>query len=324
MALPPPLFGSKLSEWINSPQPKREYIAEGFINTKSCILVAADSGLGKSTVSLQVALQLSCGMPLFGALDVKKSYRCYYIQKERPREEIGERIEAMQKAIPQWNPDHFFLDDQLQHLNLSRESSWQPIIDRILPYTPDVIFIDPIYAGTPGLSKDEVASAFTTFLTLLEQQTGATVWLNHHTTKATYSSDGKKIEKEDPIYGSTWIKAHLTAAYHLTACKDGVLLAKKKDSHLNLLTSIELEFDPETFISTAKGEWGSGLDRLALFINHAEKSKLTFSMEDIKSQTDLSRTSVLRYFGTGQFKGRIHNLSTNGKRGLYSVIKVDN
>lgn len=321
MALTPPLTASDLHSWINSPKPKREYIAEGFLNEKSCIIIAADSGLGKSTISLQVALQLSAGLPLFSALTVRQPYRCYYIQKERPKEEIGERIQFLQKII-KWNPENFILDDQLQSFNLSREDKWQMIIDRIVPYKPDIVFIDPIYAGTPGLSKDEVASAFTSFLTMLEQQTSATVWLNHHTPKDSYTRDGEKIERDDPIYGSTWIKAHVTAAYHMTKGSDGVVLIKKKDSHMNLLDKIEFEFDPETYYSTAKGEWGSGADRLLMFILRMEKTAQTFTMDEMKVAANLSRTSILRLFGTGQFKGRVHNVSTNGRKGLYRVTST--
>lgn len=318
MPLPPPLTGQELRSWVDQPKPKREFMAEGLINEKSCVLIAADSGTGKSVVSLQVALQLSCGMPLFGALEVKRPFKCYYIQKERPREEIGERIEYMQKAIP-WEPSNFILDDQLQAFNLARESNWRPIIDRVAEAHSDIIFIDPIYAGTPGLSKDEVASSFTTFLTMLEQETGATVWLNHHTPKDTYSTTGDKIEKADPIYGSTWIKAHVTAAYHMVEYDGGVQLVRKKDSHLNLLENIQFEFDPETYISTAKGDWGSGHDKLLLFINRMEKTDKQFTIDEVKAATNLSRASVLRHFATGHFKDRIRNVSAKGIKGLYAV-----
>ena len=111
----------------------------------------------------------------------------------------------------------------------------------------------------------------------------------------------------------------MTAAYHMTKGKDGVVLVKKKDSHMNLLDKIEFEFDPETFYSTAKGEWGSGSDRLLMFISRMEKTAQTFDLAEIKAATNLSRTSILRLFGTGQFKGRVSNVSTNGRKGLYRV-----
>jgi RecA-family ATPase len=298
---------------------KREFIAEGFLNEKSCLIIAADPGTGKSVISLQAALQLSAGLPLFGAFEVKRPYRCYYIQKERPKEEIGERIEYMQKYI-KWNPDYFILDDQLQAFNLSREANWPRIIERILVYSPEIIFIDPIYAGTPGLSKDETASAFTAFLTMLEAQTGASVWLNHHTTKESHDREGNVIEKSDPMYGSVWIKAHVTAAFHMSRTDDGIHMKKLKDSHLNLVKSLDLEFDPESYISTAKGEWGEGSDRLLMFINRMEKLNQTFNIDEIVASTNLSQRSIVRHFGVGPFKDRVKNLSINGKKGLYKVI----
>lgn len=315
----PPLTGLALKQWIDSPKSKRQFIADGFLHSKSCLLVAADSGTGKSVISLQAALQLSCGAPLFGVLEVSRPYRCYYIQKERSIEEIGERIELMQKVIS-WSPDNFILDDKLQAFNLAKESNWKMIIDRIISYKPDIIFIDPIYAGTPGLSRDEVASSFTTFLTILEQASSATIWLNHHTPKDSYTKDGDKIIKDDPIYGSTWLKAHVTAAYHLTRSSDGVILKVKKDSHSNLLKEIELQFDPENFISVAKGEWGSGHDKLMRFISLMKRLNKTFTLEEIEANTNLCQRSILRYFVMGQFKELIKNVSPSGKKGLYTVL----
>ncbi len=281
------------------------------------MIIAADSGTGKSVLSLQCALELSCGKPLFRRLDVKRAYKCYYILKERPKEEMGERIQFMQKVI-KWNPENLILDDQLQSFNLSKESNFKMICDRVESYKPDLVFIDPIYAGTPGLSKDEVAGSFANFLTQLEQATKATLWLNHHVTKASYDRDGGQINKEDPMYGSAWIRAHVTGCYHLTKVASGTHMAKKKDSHLNLLDSIELEFDIESYLSTAKGKGGSGHDRIMLFIQRVKHENRRFTMEEIMVETDLSRPTIMRLFDTS-FKDKVTNVSESGKKGFYSV-----
>ena len=314
----PPLTGEDLRNWINSPKPMREPIAEGFLYEKACLIVAADSGLGKSVLSLQAALELSCGYPLFRRLEVSRPYRIYYVLKERPKEEMGERIQFMQKVIP-WNSDNFHLDDELQSFSLAKEDNFKMIHDRIVSFKPEIIFIDPIYAGTPGLSKDEVASSFTNFLTTLEQKSKATIWLNHHVTKQTYDRDGAAINKEDPMYGSAWIKAHVTGAYHLTRTANGTALQKKKDSHSNMLESIELEFDEESYLSTASGKGGVGHDRLLLFYNRVKTQNRRFTLKEIMSEIDLSRPTTMRLFETPPFKGHIINVSPSGSKGLYEI-----
>lgn len=314
--LKPPLTGTALTEWIASPKPMREPIAEGVLYERSCLIIAADAGTGKSVLSLQAALELSCGRPLFRRFEVKRPYKCYYIIKERPKEEAGERIQYMQKVIP-WDPSNFILDEELQSFNLAKESNFEPIIARVCAFSPDIIFLDPIYAGTPGLSKDDVAGSFANFLTQLEQRTKAAIWLNHHVTKTTYDRDGGAISKEDPMYGSAWIRAHVTGCYHLTKSTKGTTLTKKKDSHLNLLDSIELEFDIESYLSTATGQGGSGHDRVMLFLQRISKENRRFTMEEIMRETDLSRPTVLRLYETGPFKGRVINLNPNGVKGLY-------
>lgn len=317
VSLKPPLTGQPLIEWINNPEPMRSPIAEGFLYEKSCLIISADAGLGKSVLSLQAALELSCGMNLFRRLEVTRPYKCYYVIKERPKEELGERIQLMQKVI-KWDADNLILDDELQVFSLARESNFKMIHDRIASFKPEVIFIDPIYAGTPGLSKDEVAGSFANFLTELEKQTGATVWLNHHVVKPTHDREGGLIQKDDPMYGSAWIKAHVTGSYLMTRTQAGVVLYKKKDTHFSLLDTIDLEFDIETYISTSKGQGGSGHDRVILFLNTVKKENRRFTMEEIMARTDLSRPSILRLFNT-YFSDKITNISEPGSRGVYEA-----
>ena len=319
MSLKPPLTGTPLRDWIANPSPMRNPIAEGFLYEKSCIIVSADSGLGKSVISLQAALELSSGFPLFRRFELSRSYRIYYILKERPKEEMGERIQSMQQII-KWNPDNLIIDDQLQSFNLAREANFRMIIDRILAFHPDIIFIDPIYAGTPGLSKDEVASAFTNFLTILEQDTGALIWLNHHITKMTYDRDGQEVNKDDPMYGSAWIKAHVTGSYLLTRTSSGTVMTNKKSSHSNLLNKIELDYDPDTYLSTAKGKGGTGHDRMLMFLNRVKAEKRRFNIEEVMAETDLSRPRVLSIFKTPPSGLSVINLSTIGTKGLYEVL----
>ena len=317
MPLKPPLTGNELRQWIDSPTPMREPIVEGLLNEKSCLIIAADSGLGKSVISLQACLELSAGLPLFRRLEVKRSYRCYYVLKERPMEEMGERIQYMQTVLTTWNPDNVIIDNQIQSFSLARESNFEMIYERIIPFKPEVIFIDPIYAGTPGLSKDEVASSFTNFLTILEQRSGAAIWLNHHVTKTSYDRDGLAISKDDPMYGSAWIKAHVTGAYLMTKTDLGCHLQKKKDSHSSLLDSLKLDFDSETYISTANQKGGSGHDRFMLFLNRVKKENRRFKIGEVMAEIDLSYPSITRLFDKPPFKGHIFNVSALGTKGLY-------
>ena len=323
MSIQPPITGDTLKMMVDSPLPKRPAIAEGLIFEKSCLMLAADPGCGKSMLSLQSAMELSAGLPVFSALPVSRPYRVYYIQKERPREEVLERLQALQKVIP-WQAGNFYLDDELQRLNFTRPDHADIAINRIAGYNPEVIYIDPIYAGTGGLSKDEIASAFCDFLTQLMSKTGAAIWLNHHTVKQTsfMTYKGEQIEKDDPFYGSQWLKAHVTGSYYVKPRQDqdGTVWSLKKSNHSNLLKELTLSYDPETMLSTLAVDYGKTHDRLLMFIARQRDLNKPFTFRELMTFLGVSHSHARRLIETPHFSNILKKLKNKGRATLYTVL----
>ena len=321
------LTGTELQEALNQTHPERKALIEGLLYERSILMVSADPGAGKSTITAQAIAQMSCGLPVFGCLNVPRPIKCYYLAFERGREEILERLKVMQEIIPM-NFDNIYINDSFIGYNVLDVHHADFIIKAINfdCISPDVVFIDPIYASVSGgLSSDEKASQFCRFSARLQSAVGCSNWLNHHTTKETYNNEGTVIEKSDPFYGSQWLKAHCTAAYYLKKKDGGTIMLNKKDSQNNLLKKIILEYNAEDYISFIDQQNAEipAIDRLKMFLRNKWKSdNKTFYYDQLETCLQPLSTSRLRHLaGQVWFRECVTVSKTSGKRSLYEVIK---
>lgn len=321
ISLKEPITGHELIRFINSPKERRQPIVEGLIHEKSCVMFASHPGIGKSILLMQMCMEISAGLPVYAAFP-SQSKRIYYIQKERPLDEVAERVEELQKHIP-WNPNNLIIDSELQTFNLANEKNHGWIIERIARHNPDIVVIDPIGSGTPGLSQDEPANLFCNFLTSLQQKTGATNILAHHAVKDSYTKDGNKIQKEDPFYGSQWIKAHVTGSYYIQTTEHGRLFNLKKDSHSNLIEKFEVAYDHESMISTSETNTMALKDRAKMFITNKKIAKSMFTVKDLHAYLGCDIRTVRKLMGTPPFDEGSKIISrhkVNGSATLYEPV----
>lgn len=283
-------------------------------------MLASHPGVGKSILMIQMCMEITAGLPVFGAF---RSFptKVYYIQKERPIDEVAERVEEMQKTIP-WNPDNLIVDSDLQVFSLANEKNHEWIIERIAKHKPGLVIIDPIGAGTPGLSKDEPANIFCNFSTALQKATGATNIFGHHIVKDSYANTGDKVVKDDPFYGSQWIKAHVTGSYLIDEIEGGRRFTKKKDSHSNLVSRFDISYDSETMTSTSKNNSMSNMDRAKQYFNAMKTTEMKFTEKKFREYLGCAPTTTREIFRTPPFdegSGIIARHKSNGSHTLYEV-----
>lgn len=324
------ITGSALEIEINTTPPERKSLVEGFLHEYSVLMISADSGTGKSVIMATALAQMTCGSPVFGALQVPRPLRCYYIPFERGRREIEERLLHISSTVKP-NYDNLWINDNFMGMNVIERSDADAIVNTIRKDcpNPDVIFIDPIYQSVAGgLSNDEKASMFTRFSTRLQVEFNCTNWLSHHTVKDTFSQQtGKKIEKDDPFYGSTWLKAHCTAAYFMKRdpSNGGVILTCKKDSHSNMIKSFTLGYDPENYISFCDDVdlQIPHFERFKSFINNCFNCKKMFIFSDLeRCLKGVSHATLRRYLIHPVIKDFIKKHKNNGKNTLYEVLAL--
>ena len=321
-----PYTGILLKALVDSPTPPRQPLIEQLVYEKTVIMVYADPGVGKSIVSLCMALQASAGLPVFGFFEPVRPLKIYYCLTERGIEEPLERIQMMVKKFD-INYENIYFDEGTIGINVLDQKEEDKLIERIEKYCPavDIIVFDPIYSMVRGgLSDPEDATLFAQFSARIQNKFKCANWFNHHTLKNTTDFvEGQYIPKNDPFMGSQLLKAHVTAMYHLTQKNNQPHFACKKDSHGFLLKQFQLDFDRETYTVDMKiSETNiSAKDKANIFFNNCKKNGKTFNFDQfhhaIQPSSDRYTEKLL---GVTIKEGLIINVSPKFSNALYKIL----
>lgn len=299
-----PRTGAELLSDIQNLEITRKPIVEEFIYERDIILMSADSGVGKSTIVAQMAMSLSSGTPLFGALNTRK-VKVYVIQVEGDYEESIERIRFMSKVLP-FDADYLCWDEN-RMLDVSNKDGINMAIDRIKSKMekPDVIFIDPIYKlSTKDISTGEGALMIVNFSDRLYDYFGSTNFLVHHNTKDDFTIvDGKAQKKKDSYYGHSFIKNHVRTSYSLTQndSKDQPTLTRKKGRGSDTLHKIELIYNPVTMTCELARE-DKNFDALARINRFLDSKKI------MGKTTNFNETMESCFVSQAQLRRLKHNV----------------
>ena len=150
-------------------------------------------------------------------------------------------------------------------------------------------------------------------------------WLNHHTGKATYSSSGEIIEKDDPYYGSSYLRNHCVGSYYLKSNPDtdGTVFIGKKDNLDLLIKRIILHYEPETYTSYCK-DLSAGIvvvDRLKMALRQFKSTRQKFTFRQLEGCLQGVSTSYLRkLLETPPFPTSIKKFTSSGTATYYEVI----
>ena len=294
-----PRTGQELLEDIQNLKITRQPIIEEFLYERDIFMLSADSGVGKSTITAQVAISLSSGTPLFGGLTTRKS-RVYVIQVEGDYEESIERIRLMSKHIP--IDTDFLCWDENRLLDISNQNGISMVIDRIKNKMekPDVIIIDPIYKlSTEDISGGKGALMVVNFSDRLYDYFGCSNFLVHHNTKDDFIIvDGEKQKKKDSYYGHSFIKNHIRTSYALTQNeqKDQPILIRKKGRGSDTLHKIELIYNPVTMICEIAREDKNfdALTRLNKFMDSKKIMGKTTNFQETMESCFISQAQLRR------------------------------
>lgn len=312
---------------VNSQRESRPPIIEGLVHEKSVIMNSSDPGAGKSTITAVIMAQASLGIPVFGQLFVPTPVVSYYIPFERGAQEIEERFKHIQTSIP-INYNNIYVNEKFMGMNVINEAHADEIIDNIRHDIGSrkihIIWLDPIYSAVSGgLSSDEKASQFTRFSTRLQVEFDCAIFMNHHTVKQSYSSQtGESIQKEDPFYGSQWLKAHCTGGFYMKreSKSPGPTLINKKDSHSCLLPQINLIYEPENYTVFMQGldKTIPTKDRLLMAYRTFKKNNKTVTFREIQGcLMGVSDSHLRRLLETPPYDKAFTRIKSNGSNTLY-------
>lgn len=293
-------------------------LIENFLFAQTSTMLASDPGVGKSIISMQVALSLASGTPLFGTFAIPQPRKVYYLQLEGSYHHAIDRLRAMQQKIPLLAENLCW--DMGEGMNILREADWLRLEQRIKTFgTPALVIIDPIYMIVlGGLSEDRPASAFVRFSNLLMQTFGCANWLNHHTHRAKYAN-GQLVEETDPFYGSQWLKAHLDASWLMTrSSSNKVKLTCKKDRHGVLSHQLDLIYHEDSMTCENLAFTDSpAMARVLAVLADCKTRNITITFSEIQAKTGVSHAHLSRLKNEIGKMGLVNFRNSRGKSTIW-------
>jgi|GEM_PF-5260284 len=149
-------------------------------------LLVGQTGIGKSSLTMQAMILWALGLDLFGMNPVKP-LRVLLIQAENGKQDMAEMVEGVVLGLR--------LESRMAELNerlivVSEDSStgsgFAKLLERLInEHRPDLVFADPLLSFIGGnLSDQETVSTFLrNFINPVLHETGAAMIFVHHTNK---------------------------------------------------------------------------------------------------------------------------------------------
>jgi len=176
--------------WLTTEPPPPDQIFADMFDRGDKVAIIGSSKLRKSFFLLQGALSLASGRDFLG-WSVPKPRRVFVVQLEIQQHHFHRRVQRMAAAL-ELTPEN--LQDRLQIVNgrglaLAGAAGIEAVKQAVLPSSPDLICIDPLYKISTGAENTaEDAKVVLGLFDRLAEQTGAAVLYVHHDSKG-FSGD---------------------------------------------------------------------------------------------------------------------------------------
>jgi len=173
------------------------------------ILWVGQSGIGKSSLNMQLAVLWALGLPAFGVTPVR-SLKSLVIQAENDEGDTAEMLQGVLTGMGKQLDDagiaeDFDIDTIEKHLVIIRDSShtgeaFTQAIRRLIDlHQPDLVWLDPLLSFIgDDVSKQEVCGRFLrNWLNPIADATGVAWMMVHHTGKPSNDSKAQKHWKSN-------------------------------------------------------------------------------------------------------------------------------
>lgn len=224
--------------------PENELLRNRFLSRKGSMLIVGNTGIGKSSLVMQMMIQWALGVGCFG-INPARPLKSLLVQGENDEQDLAEMRDGVVGSLQ-------LTDDQKALINANvvvcheaerhSEEFVDEVLERlILSHQPDLVWIDPVFQYLGGDSnQQEVVSSF------LRQQLGSllkrhqcAVVLIHHTNKPARNRNGpannnpnlRAYDAAGSAEFGNWPRAMLSlqsttdrSIYKLVAAKRGIRL----------------------------------------------------------------------------------------------------
>jgi hypothetical protein len=159
-----------------------------FLCKGSSFLIVAPSGVGKSTLLMQMAMSWSAGRDFFG-LQPERELRCFLLQGENDDGDVAEMAKGIKAGLRLSDTEasalrrNFAMQSKFGLANLT---SFSELLSELIEvHRPDVFFVDPLFAFLQGnfIEQEFVSDNFRRGIDPVLKTTGCIFVSSHHTPK---------------------------------------------------------------------------------------------------------------------------------------------
>jgi archaellum biogenesis ATPase FlaH len=168
---------------LSIPPPEYEWLVKGLICKGDTSLIVGEPNVGKSWISLSLAVAMADNRNTWVGHEVTNHGRVLYIDEENPHDVVYHRL----KQLGATNLDNL---RYLHRQGVRLDRNFDKLLDEAITYEPSMIVLDSL---TRFHTKDEnnageMASLFNDSINVLCRETGAAVIILHHTNKSDSTS----------------------------------------------------------------------------------------------------------------------------------------
>lgn len=185
------------------PPPPQEgpkpYLVDGLVmaGDMANVAMAAYAGMGKTTITLGIALCMAQGRPVWGALDVPRPLKVVFIDQEEVRSQIQETVNMMAEVYGRPRRGMLtLLSGKGDSYSVGNPGSLERLEQRLDRILPDFVFLDgwQWFVDNKISDRDVVGPALA-WWKRIRSKYGCGTWFVHHTRKA----GAPQFRPADPI-----------------------------------------------------------------------------------------------------------------------------
>ena len=153
------------------------------------VLLVGQSGIGKSSMTMQMAVLLALGRNVFGMV-VKRPMKQIVIQAENDFGDMSEMLQGVLEAmdISEFDPEFDIIKENIRFIedfNHSGDAFIAEVQRKVDRYSPDIVWIDPLlsFIGDDISRQDVCAKFLRQGLNPISKVSGVSWFIPHHTNK---------------------------------------------------------------------------------------------------------------------------------------------
>lgn len=194
---------------LTQPVPPTDWLIEDMIERGVVTVLAGDSGVGKSFITMAMGLAVAGGQEKFLGLAVRRHGRVLIVDEENSPGLVQQRLAALGME-KEWIPNI----EYLSYAGVDLYSEPTLLLEEAVDLQPELIVLDSqsaVAVGAEENSNDDMTRLFKQGFRPLARESGAAVVILHHTPK-----DGKGIPR-----GAGAIKAQADQVLSIVEAESG-------------------------------------------------------------------------------------------------------